>query len=152
MIYTLKIEWDDGEKAIEIGASEEEENVITDGEIFLNTIDENTRNKSKAMLAEINVKGQIIGKKSPKLRESLRDIFNWARDFEVDTTYRKVTLTIKESSTTVLCTYEIENMFVRSYKETYQNSNQKGGQGDKGGMFELDLAQQENDLKKILVL
>ena len=152
MIYTLKVEWDDGEKLIEIGESKDEQAVITDAEVFLDTIDDTTRNKSKAMLAKINVKGQIIGKKIPKLKDSLLDIFNWARDFEVDSTYRKVTLTIKEDAATVLRTYEIQNMFVRDYKETYQNSDQKGGQGDKGGMFELALTQQENDLKKILVL
>ncbi len=43
-------------------------------------------------------------------------------------------------------------MFVRDYKETYRNSDEKGGQGDKGGIFELYLTQQENDLDKILVL
>ena len=152
MNYTLKIEWDDGEQSIEIGASKEEQAVITDAEVMLDTIDDTTRNKSKAMLAKINVKGQIIGKKIPKLKDSLRDIFLWATDFSVDTTYRKVTLTVKEDEATVLRTYEIENMFVRDYKETYRNSDEKGGQGDKGGMFELDLTQQENDLDKIVVL
>lgn len=152
MIYTLKIEWDDGEKTIEIGATKEEQVVITDAEVMLDTVDDYTRNKSKAMLAKISVKGQILGTKAPKLKESLRDIFLWATDFEVDTTYRKVTLTVKESSNNVLRTYEIENMFVSDYKEKYRNSDEKGGQGDKGGIFELYLTQQENDLDKILVL
>ena len=152
MNYILKIEWDDGEQSIEIGATKEEQVVITDAEVMLDTIDNTTRNKSKAMLAKINVKGQIIGQKIPKLKDSLRGIFLWATDFSISTTYRKVTLTVKEDDTTVLRTYEIENMFVRDYKETYRNSDEQGGQGDKGGMFELDLTQQENDLDKILVL
>lgn len=152
MIYTLKIEWEDGDKTIEIGATKEEQVVITDAEVMLDTVDDYTRNKSKAMLAKISVKGQILGTKAQKLKESLREIFLWATDFKVNSTYRKVILTIKEDETTVLRTYEIQNMFVRDYKEIYQNSEQKGGQGDKGGMFELYLTQQENDLDNILVL
>ena len=132
MNYILKIEWDDGEQSIEIGATNEEQVVITDAEVMLDTIDNITRNKSKAMLAKINVKGQIIGQKIPKLKDSLRGIFLWATDFSIRTTYRKVTLTVKEDETTVLRTYEIENMFVRDYKETYRNSDEQGGQGDKG--------------------
>lgn len=152
MNYVLKIEWDDGEQSIEIGESKEEQAVITDAEVMLDTIDDNTRNKSKAMLARVNVKGQIVGKKIRDLREKLIDIFNWAKDLSVDTTYRKVTLIVKEDESTDLRKYEIENMFVRDYKETYHNSDEKGGQGDKGGMFELDLTQQENDLDKVYVL
>ena len=149
MNYILKIEWDDGEQSVEIGATQEEKTVITDAEVMLDTIDNTTRNKSKAVLAKINVKGQIIGKKAPKLKDSLRGIFLWATDFSVSTTYRKVTLTVMEDDEIVLRTYEIENMFVRDYRETYRNSDQQGGQGDKGGMFELNLTQQENDLDRI---
>lgn len=154
MNYILKIEWDDGEQSIEIGASKDEQAVITDAEVMLDTIDNTTRNKSKAVLAKINVKGQIIGKGQgiTKLKDSLRDIFLWATDFSVDTTYRKVTLTVKEDEANVLRTYEIENMFVRDYRETYRNSVEEGGQGDKGGMFELNLTQRENNLTTILVL
>ena len=153
MDYILKVEWDEGDNVIEIGGVKEEKPVITSAEVWLDTIDDDTSKKSKAMLARVNIKGKFLsGSEAPKLKEKLRDIFLWAMDFKMSTTYRKVTLTVKEDEETVFRTYEFDKIFVRDYKEIFKNSDEEGSDGDKGGTFELDLTQQDNQLDTIEVL
>ena len=153
MDYILKVEWDEGDRVIEIGEVKEEKPVITSAEVWLDTIDDDTSKKSKAMLARVNIKGKFLsGSEAPKLKEKLRDIFLWAMDFKMSTTYRKVTLTVKEDEETVFRTYEFDKIFVRDYKEIFKNSDEEGSDGDKGGTFELDLTQQDNQLDTIEVL
>lgn len=153
MDYILKVEWDEGDNVIEIGGVKEEKPVITSAEVWLDTIDDDTSKKSKAMLARVNIKGKFLsGSEAPKLKEKLREMFLWAMDFKMSTTYRKVTLTVKEDEETVFRTYEFDKIFVRDYKEIFKNSDEEGSDGDKGGTFELDLTQQDNQLDTIEVL
>lgn len=131
--YELKIESSDG--TIEI----KENNTIYFAEVALNTINEKTQQKSNAILATVTLRGEI----KSTINDSLIKISEWARDLKKETTYRKVTLTIKEDEVgSILRTYEIPLMFVCHYREIYD-----GPEGDKQGIFELKLTQKETCLK-----
>ena len=63
MIYTMTITTKDGSEVIEIGKLQEdnkdERTAITDIEINIDTIDDNVRNKSNAVLAKIKICGEL---------------------------------------------------------------------------------------------
>ncbi|MBR2773365.1 MAG: hypothetical protein IKD73_00035 [Selenomonadaceae bacterium] len=130
--YELKIE--SGDDVIEIT----EENTIYFAEVFLDTINNDTQKKSNAMLARVTIQGNV----EPGINERLIKISEWARDLNDKTTYRKITLTVKEDATTTLRTYEIPDMFVCDYREVYGNPSD-----DKTSFFELNLTQKETKLK-----
>ena len=131
--YELKIE--SSEETIEI----KEENTIYYAAVILDTINEDTQQKANAILAKMTVRGKI----EPTINDSLIKISEWARDLKKDTTYRKVTLTIKEDEVgSILRTYEIPLMFVCDYREIYGEPKE-----DKPNVFELKLTQKENYLK-----
>lgn len=130
--YELKVE--SGDNVIEIT----EENTIYFAEVFLDTINNDTQKKSNAMLARVTIQGNI----DVSINDSLIKISEWARDLNDKTTYRKITLTVKEDATTILRTYEIPDMFVCDYREVYGNPSD-----DKTAFFELNLTQKENKLK-----
>ena len=133
--YALKIE--SSEDAIEII----EKNMITSAEVTFDTINTNTQKKSNAILAKMTVCGKI----AKEINDSLIKISEWARDLQDDTTYRKVTLTIFEDNKgKVLRIYEVPDMFVLNYKESY-----KGASDDDTYTFELKLTQRENRLDEI---
>ena len=130
--YELKIE--SGDNVIEIT----EESTIYFAEVFLDTINNDTQKKSNAMLARVTIQGNI----DVSINDRLINISEWARDLNDKTTYRKVTLTVKEDATTILRTYEIPDMFVCDYREAYGNPSD-----DKTAFFELNLTQKETKLK-----
>ena len=131
--YELKIE-SDGE-SIEIT----EPNMIYFAQVSFDTLADATQKKSNAILAYMVVQGII----DETINDSLLKISEWARDLNDATTYRKVTLTIKEDAVgKVLRTYEIPAMFVCDYNEIYGDPKD-----DRPAFFELKLTQRENRLK-----
>ena len=132
IFYELKIE--SGDNVIEIT----EESTIYFAEVFLDTINNDTQKKSNAMLARVTIQGNI----DESINDRLIKISEWARDLNDKTTYRKVTLTVKEDATTILRTYEIPDMFVCDYREVYGNPAE-----DRSEIFELELTQRETKLK-----
>lgn len=134
IFYELKIEA--GEDAISISA---ESSAIFFAEIVLDTENNYAKKKSNAIQARMTIRGKI----EPEITDSLLKISEWARDLNDDTTYRKVTLTIKaDAAGKILRTYEIPMMFVIDYFETYDAPKE-----DDATIFELVLAQKENQLK-----
>lgn len=134
--YALKIESAGGDP-IEIA----EENMITSAEITFDTINDNTQKKSNAILAKMTLCGKI----AKEINDSLIKISEWARDLKNETTYRKVTLTIYEDEdNTTLRIYELPDMFVCDYKETYKSASENDNY-----TFELKLTQRENRLKEV---
>ena len=59
MIYSLKVTWDDGEQAVELGEKEEEHYIITNAKVMIDTIDNKTLNKSKAINAKIEIAPEL---------------------------------------------------------------------------------------------
>ena len=133
--YELKIE--QGDNVIEIT----EDNAIDFADVTIDTLNNDTQKKSNALLARMTIQGKI----DSSINDRLIKISEWARDLKNESTYRKVTLTVKEDPVTVLRTYEIPDMFVCDYSETYRSPKDENGDGS---FFELNLTQKENKLKE----
>ena len=133
--YAIKIESADTDP-IEIN---ENQSIITDVEIFIDTIDDNVRQKASGMLARLTV----IGKIDVSIQDQLIGLFDWSKDLDSDNWYRNVELKIFESKK-LQRTYEFPNMFVVDYKELYHASGEQ-----KEGTFELYLTQKDNNFEGI---
>lgn len=139
MQYELKIE--SPEDSIEI----KEKGMITSAEVFFNTINNETRAKSNAILAQVTICGKIYSGSKDDITDRAVKISNWAHDLNESSTYRNVKLTIKGDGGAELRYYEIPDMFVCDYKEIYKAD----GNGKDTGTFELKLTQSENNLSGI---
>ena len=136
--YELKIESSEGEIVVN------EKNVITFAEVVFETNDKNTKTKSNAILARMTICGNITNGKDTSVNEQAIKLSEWARDLKNYTTYRNVTLTVKTDEYTILRIYEIPDMFVCDYKESFKSSDVNDAY-----TFELKLTQSENKLKEI---
>ena len=135
--YELKIE--SSSETIEIN----EDNAIDYAEVVLDTHDNSTQKKSSSLLARMTIQGNITS----SINDSLIKISQWARDLKKETTYRKVTLVIKEDKAgVILRTYEIPDMFVCDYSEIYHTP--KEGTDSEPFQFVLSLNQRENKLEE----
>ncbi len=145
MIYNVKITSDKADE-IEIGKSdkEEERNLITGIEILMDTVNDDVRQKSPAMLAKITIRGQI----SDIINSELMGLFNWSKELDESKWYRKLEMQVKTSDDVVLRTYEFENVFVVDYLESYTTEGEQDSTSSKEH-FELKLTQKENNFKKI---
>ena len=133
--YAIKIESADTDP-IEIN---ENQSIITDVEIFIDTIDDNVRQKASGMLARLTV----IGKIDVSIQDQLIGLFDWSKDLDSDNWYRNVELKIF-SGKKLYRTYEFPKMFVVDYKEFYHESG-----NDEDGTFELYLTQKDNNFEGI---
>ena len=138
MQYELKIE-SSGE-SIEIV----EKNMITSAEIMFDTINNDTKAKSNAILARLTICGKIYSGKDGDITDKMVKISNWSRDLNEETTYRNVNFTVKSDGGAELRTYEIPDMFVCDYKEIYKSDENKDTT-----TFELKLTQSANKLSEI---
>lgn len=150
MLCSIKITSEDGE-VIEIGKDgvEAEKDFITDVKIHMDTVNNDVRQKSNAMLAKITIFGSI----DEKIKDELLKLFNWSKELNKNKWYR--TLDIKISVDGVdgyYRKYIFEKVFVVDYFEVYKNESSQGDasatNADKDH-FELYLTQQENNLKTI---
>ena len=131
IFYELKVEA--GDNVIEI----KEDNTINFADVSIDTINDDTQKKSNAVLARMTLQGKI----EPSINDALMKISEWARDLKNESTYRKVTLTIKDGADSILRTYEIPDMFVCDYSEVYGDPD-----NEDGTFFSLKLTQKENKL------
>lgn len=142
MLYTVKITSSDGKDVIQIGKFAEEDkdeiSIISGINVMLDTVDENVRQKSNAMLAKLTIYGEI----RLEVTDKLIDLYNWARNPNQNKWYRTVEIEIKSSGEDVVRRYIFEKMFVVDYKETYDKE-------DNNCQFELVLTQKENNLDNI---
>lgn len=136
--YELKVESDEGEIVIDA------EKMITTAEVMFDTINNDTKTKSNAILARMTICGNITNGKDTSINEQAIKLSEWARDLKNDTTYRNVTLTVKTDEYTILRIYEFPDMFVCDYKESFKSSDTNDAY-----TFELKLTQSENKLKEI---
>ncbi len=143
MIFSIKITSEDGE-VIEIGkdGKEREKSLITDVEVHMDTVNNDARNKSNAMLAKI----KIVGKINSEIREEVLNIFNWSKELDQKKWYRTIEIKAKSSMSEVFRTYIIPNVFVVDYFENYKTEMEGNNEADQ---FELYLTQQENNFKTI---
>ena len=136
MEYFLKVEWEDN--VIDLGHEKDE--TITMATVHMDTIDDDTFTKSQAMLMRIHIEGEI----NAAVKDKLREIFEWSKDLNDKTTYRKVTVEVVGGVVTPIRECTLDKVFVRDYKEVYDK-----GKGDEGGKFILDLTQKQNELDTV---
>lgn len=118
---------------------------ITGITVIFDTLDDNVTEKRKSLLAKIEVEGNI----RPANKEELRKVFNWAKDFNADSTYRKVVIETSQGND-ALHKFEFDKIFVRDYKEVYQEP--KPGVREGGNFFTLSLSQKANNLDEAKIV
>ena len=143
MIFSIKITSEDGE-VIEIGkeGKEKEKNLITNVEVHMDTVNNDARNKSNAMLAKI----KIIGKINSEISNEVLSLFNWSKELDQKKWYRTIEIKAKSSLDTNFRTYIFEKVFIVDYIESYKAEIEGTSEADQ---FELYLTQQENNFKTI---
>jgi len=138
--YELKIESSTEEIVVN------EKNVITFAEVVFETDDKNTKTKSNAILAQMTVRGIIVQGQDTSINEQAIKLSEWARDLKNSTTYRNVTLTLRDDEDeSIVRIYKIPAMFVCDYKETFSTTD------NNAFTFELKLNQSTNKLNDIKI-
>lgn len=142
MLYEVKIEDQDGEEVIYIGNPENdgEDKMITNIIVELDTINNQSRQKSNAMLAKI----KIVGLLDSSIKGEIIKLFNWAKEQNEDKWYRNIEIKVKTSSDNVYRIYNFENVFILDYEENYTDESESNKD-----YFTVKLTQKENNFKKI---
>lgn len=142
MLYEVKIEDQDGEEVIYIGnpENEGEGKKITSLVVELDTINDQSRQKSNAMLAKL----EIVGLLDSSIKGEIIKLFNWAKEQNEDKWYRNIEIKVKTSSDNVYRTYKFDNVFILDYKETYTDESESNK-----NYFTVNLTQKENNFKKL---
>ena len=142
MLYEVKIEDQDGEEVIYIGnpENEGEGKMITSLVVELDTINDQSRQKSNAMLAKL----EIVGLLDSSIKGEIIKLFNWAKEQNEEKWYRNIEIKVKTSSDNVYRTYKFDNVFILDYKETYTDESESNK-----NYFTVNLTQKENNFKKL---
>ena len=142
MLYEVKIEDQDGEEVIYIGnpENEGEGKMITSLVVELDTINDQSRQKSNAMLAKL----EIVGLLDSSIKNEIRKLFIWAKELNEEKWYRNIEIKVKTSSDNVYRTYKFDNVFILDYKETYTDESESNK-----NYFTVNLTQKENNFKKL---
>lgn len=142
MLYEVKIEDQDGEEVIYIGnpENEGEGKMITSLVVELDTINDQSRQKSNAMLAKL----EIVGLLDISIKGEIIKLFNWAKEQNEEKWYRNIEIKVKTSNDNVDRIYNFENVFILDYKEVYTTESET-----KKDYFKVNLTQKENNFKKI---
>lgn len=96
--------------------------------------------KSKDMQANVEIEGDI----DSSINKQMKELSDWARDFDAETTYRRVDIEIDDESAKTK--YILPKMFVTNFN--YQNSSDKKSNR---AVFKLKLMQREDALAEIWV-
>ncbi|MDY6268653.1 hypothetical protein [Selenomonas bovis] len=116
-------------------------------DVKFDTIDENVTDKSHGMLARVTVHGKIMKENHKELKE----VMQWAVDKNGETQYRTVIIEMLVAGGEEPYGYEIQQMFVEDYFETYQREGEGAASGSKAeDTFELKLTQRQDFLGEII--
>ena len=140
MFYEVKIEDQDGEEVIVITETEGGQ-YITGLIVELDTINNQARQKSSAMLATI----EIVGRLREPIKTEIIKLIKWAKEKNSEKWYRNIEIKIKESEDNVIRVYNFENVFILDYKEVYKPDDEEGSLD----YFTVNITQKENNLTKI---
>lgn len=132
-------------ETIELSTKEKEGKPEIRGIRFkMNTLDDNTKNRSDSVRGEM----LIIGNITPENKEKTKRLAKWSLDSDKKTLYRDVVLVVYDAENCtgdVLRRYEINTMFVIDYEETFGEISDKSSDS---GTFRLFIAQREGNGKK----
>ena len=119
---------------------------VTGVDVRFDTIDENATQKSHGMIARVTVYGRILKEN----HKTLKEVMQWAIDNKGDTEYRNVLVEMIVSAGEEAYGYEIPDMFVVDYAESYHGEGSGDGSVQKlPDTFELKLSQRANYLSEI---
>lgn len=117
-----------------------------------NTLNDDAKARANDIRAEIVVIGRITDGNKKKTC----DVANWAKEKDSSLIYRKVKLVTypTTSDPKVLRSYEIENMFVLDYTESFDRPTESfNGEIDKendNGLFELYIVQKDGNYNQFI--
>ena len=147
-------------KDIKITISSDEEEIVLvstggnswiyDFEICFDTVDDNCRTKSDAIIPKLIIKGFDDGS-DDNIVAQLKKLFDWTKEKSGDSSYRKVDVEIYKGDGIVSRSFSFAQMFVVDYKEHYladaQENKDKGCTA--GTYMELYLSQKKEQIGKI---
>lgn len=117
-----------------------------------NTLNDSAIARSNDVRAEI----RIIGKITAGNKDRTCELANWSKEKNSSLIYRKVKLTMypSTSNSELLRNYELENMFVLDYMESFEMPTEnfpKGTNlGNDNGLFELYLVQKNGSYSQYI--
>lgn len=138
MLFGISIESETGSKIV--FDTEEKFELIKGVSIFVDTIDDDVRDKSDALSTKVIIKGAIVGESMERVKE----IFEWSLDTNQNTCYRTVEVDVFDNKVR-LRHYVLKKMFVVDYKEIYDTDGNK----NEKSYFELYLTQKKGFLDTI---
>ena len=149
MLFSIKIT-SENDEVIEIGKEEkpDEQNVITNVEILMDTVENEVSNKSNAMLAKIKIFGEI----KAEIKSELLKLFEWSKASSEEEWYRTLEIKIKIAKDKNYRSYKIAKVFVVDYFEIYKGESLRSKNSNNiedRDHFELYLTQKENNFDNI---
>ena len=113
-----------------------------------NTLNDDTLSRSNDVRAEIKIYGVITNEN----KDITCSVASWAKETDTELIYRKVKLVAYSSTdpnAKLLRSYEIENMFVLDYEETFKDDPNNGGDGS-SGVFVLYVVQKKGNFTQYI--
>ena len=114
---------------------------ITSVEFFVDTIDENVKDRSEDVVNKVTVKGTI----SEEIKSATKDLLLWSLATKSEEVYRSAEITIRINDTTRVRKYTMDKVFCLDYKETFIN-------GKATSNYELKFSQRKDNLEGISVI
>lgn len=110
-------------------------------EFFVDTIDENVKDRSEDVVNKVTVKGNI----SEEIKAATKDLLLWSLATKSEEVYRTAEITIRINETTRVRKYTMDKVFCLDYKETFNN-------GKANSEFELKFSQRKDNFEGISVI
>lgn len=110
-------------------------------EFFVDTIDENVKDRSEDVVNKVTVIGNI----TEEIKAATKDLLLWSLATKSEEIYRSAEITIRINETTRVRKYNMDKVFCLDYKEKFNN-----GKGD--STFELKFSQRKDNLEGITAI
>lgn len=114
---------------------------ITSVEFFVDTVDENVKDRSEDIVNKLTIKGSI----SEEIKAATKDLLLWSLATKSEEIYRNAEITIRINETARVRRYTMNKVFCLDYKETFIN-------GGENSTFELKFSQRKDNMEGISVI
>lgn len=111
---------------------------INSVEFFVDTIDENVKDRSEDVVNKVTVTGTI----TEEIKAATKDLLLWSLATKSEEIYRSAEITIRINDTTRVRKYTMDKVFCLDYKETFIK-------GEGNSNFELKFSQRKDNLEGI---
>ena len=107
-------------------------------EFFVDTINENVKDRSEDIVNKVTITGGI----SEEIKAATKELLLWSLATKAEDIYRSAEITIRINDTTRVRKYTMDKVFCLDYKETFIN-------GSGNSTFELKFSQRKDNLEGI---